>query len=102
MKHFKVILTPNAQEDIQKVFDWLEEEDPLHAGKWVREIRARILDLKTLPESHAIAPESEVFDCEIRQLLVGKGTLWRVFFTIDGTLVQVLHIRHGRQDYWRS
>ena len=101
MKRFKVILTPNAQDDIRKAFAWLEEEDPIHAEKWSREIQDKIIDLGTLPESHAIAPESEAFEGEIRQLLVGRGTPWRVFFTVDGKLVQVLHVRHGRQDYWR-
>lgn len=101
MKHFKVILTPNAQDDIQKTFAWLKSENPVHAEKWILEIQARITGLGTLPESHAIAPESEVFECDIRQLLVGRGTPWRIFFTIDGNQVQVLHVRHGRQDYWR-
>lgn len=101
MKRFKVILMPNAQEEIQRAFDWLEEEDPVHAEKWIREIQTRILGLSTLPESHAIAPESEAFECEIRHLLVGKGIPWRVFFTVNGDRVQVLHVRHGRQDYWR-
>lgn len=62
---------------------------------------ARILELSTLPESHAIAPESDPFECEIRQLLVGRGTPWRIFFTVDGEQVQVLHVRHGRQNYWK-
>ena len=101
MKRFKVIVTPNAQDDIRKRFAWLEEEGPVHAERWIREIRERILGLETLPESHAVAPESDLFECDIRQLLVGRGTPWRVFFTIDGDRVQVLHVRHGRQDYWR-
>ncbi|MBF0624818.1 MAG: type II toxin-antitoxin system RelE/ParE family toxin [Magnetococcales bacterium] len=102
MKRFKVVLTPNAQEDIRKAFAWLEEENPIHAARWISEIRSRVTGLETLPESHAIAPESEAFECDIRQLLVGRGTSWRVFYTVDGDQVQVLHVRHGRQDYWRS
>lgn len=101
MKHFKVVLTPNAQDDIRKAFAWIEEEDPIHAEEWIREVQARIVGLEILPESHAIAPEREAFERDIRQLLVGRGTPWRVFFTIDGNQVQVLHVRHGRQDYWR-
>ena len=101
MKHFKVVLTPNAQEDVRKAFAWLEEEDPIHAEKWIREIQIKIIGLESLPESHAIAPEGETFKCDVRQLLVGRGTPWRVFFTVDGNQVQVLHVRHGRQDYWR-
>ena len=47
-----------------------------------------------------MAPESEAFDCEVRQLLFGRGTPWRVFFTIDEETVQVLHVRHGSRDSW--
>ncbi len=101
MKHYKVILMPNAQEDIRKAFEWLEEEDPVHAKGWIKEIQNRIIELGTLPESHATAPENGDFEYVIRQLLVGKGTPWRVFFTVVSDQVQVLHVRHGRQDYWR-
>jgi hypothetical protein len=37
----------------------------------------------------------------IRQALYGRGTPWRIFFTVDGETVQVLHVRHGNRDYWR-
>ncbi|MBF0382177.1 MAG: type II toxin-antitoxin system RelE/ParE family toxin [Magnetococcales bacterium] len=60
-----------------------------------------ISNLRNLPKSHPVAPESKAFDCEIRHLFVGRRIPWRVFFTIDGETVQVLHVRHGRQDYWK-
>nr|CRH05271.1 conserved protein of unknown function [Candidatus Magnetococcus massalia] len=101
MKCFQVIVTPNAQENIEHAYAWLQEEDPHYAQRWLQEIRDKILELATLPKSHAIAPESTAFETDVRQLLVGRGTPWRVFFTIDDQKVYILHVRHGRQDYWR-
>lgn len=102
MKRYQVVMTPFAADNIHEAYDWLVAENPTFAAKWLDNIRSKILDLEIMPESHPIAPESAEFDCEIRQLLVGRGTPWRVFFTIEGETVQVLHIRHGSRDYWQS
>ncbi|MBF0295191.1 MAG: type II toxin-antitoxin system RelE/ParE family toxin [Magnetococcales bacterium] len=101
MKHYQVVITPFAEDNIRTAHEWLVVENPVYAAKWFDNVRKGILDLEILPESHAIAPESEAFDCEIRQLLVGKGTPWRIFFTIDESKVYILHIRHGRRNYWQ-
>ncbi|MEO5335159.1 MAG: type II toxin-antitoxin system RelE/ParE family toxin [Magnetococcus sp. YQC-5] len=101
MKRYQVVITPFAEDNIRKAHEWLMAENPVYATKWLDNIRSGILSLEILPESHAIAPESAAFDCDIRQLLFGKGTPWRIFFTIDESTVHVLHIRHGSRDYWR-
>ena len=100
MKLYRVIITPFAGENIRDAHEWLETENPAYAAKWLSGIKHRILGPETFPQSHAVAPESEAFDVEIRQLLFGRGTPWRIFFTIDGTTVRVLHVRHGSRDYW--
>ena len=101
MKRYRVVITPFAEDNIRKAHDWLQSANPAYAAKWLAGIRDKILGLETLPESHAVAPESGAFNREIRQLLVGRGTPWRVFFTIEGSTVHVLHVRHGSRDYWR-
>lgn len=101
MKRFKVLVTPFAAENIRQAHEWLAAENPFYAAKWLTDIRKKILGLETLPESYALAPESEAFDCDIRQALYGRGTPWRIFFSIEGETVHVLHVRHGRRDYWR-
>ena len=74
MKRYRVIITPFAEENIRMAFEWLEAENPTYAANWLTGIRDRVLGLETLPESHAVAPESDAFDREIRQLLFGRGT----------------------------
>lgn len=101
MKRYRVVTTPHAEDNILKAHDWLKSENPVYAAKWLVGIRDSIVGLKTFPEAHAIAPESVAFNQEIRHLLFGRGTPWRIFFTIEGSTVQVLHVRHGSRDYWR-
>ena len=36
----------------------------------------------------------------VRQVLFGRGIRWRIFFTVEGSTVQIVHVRHGRRDYW--
>lgn len=101
MRRYRVIVTPSAQDDIREAHEWIAAENPGYARTWLDGLREKILGLETLPESHALAPESDAFDRDIRQLLYGRGIPWRIFFAIDGSTVQVLHVRHGRRDYWR-
>ena len=101
MRRYRVVITPFAGENIREAHEWIEAENPVYAAKWLSGIRDKILELETLPESHAIAPESESFDCQIRQVLFGRGTPWRILFTIEGSTVRVLHVSHGARDYWR-
>ena len=101
MKRNRVVITPFAEDNIRKAHDWLKSANPTHAARWLTSIRDKISDLETLPESHAAAPESGAFNREIRQLLFGRGTPWRIFFTIEDSTVHVLHVRHGSRDYWQ-
>lgn len=101
MKRYRVVITPYAADNIREAHEWLMAENPVYAAQWLDGIKDRILGLETLPLSHALAPESRDFDCEIRQVLFGRGTPWRIFFTVEGSTVQVLHVRHGRRDNWR-
>ena len=100
MKRHRVIVAPFAADNIRQAHEWLAAENPAYAVKWLAGIREKILGLATLPESHARAPESAAFDCDVRQVLYGRGTPWRIFFTVDGNTVRVLHVRHGNRDYW--
>ena len=101
MRRYRVVISPFAQDNIRDAHEWFTAENPTYAETWLVGVQERILGLETFPESHAVAPESDAFDCEIRQLLHGRGTPWRIFFTIDGSTVHVLHVRHGSRDYWR-
>lgn len=101
MKKFCVLIAPKAAQDIRAAFDYLRSENPIYATQWRIGLQHAISGLSTLPHKNAVAPESAEFDVEIRTLIYGRGTPWRIFYTVDDEQVSVLHIRHGKQDYWQ-
>jgi plasmid stabilization system protein ParE len=102
MKRYRVVVTPFAAANIREAHAWYRAENPAAADKWLAGIEKTILGLATLPECHALAPESAAFATEIRQVLCGAGGVsWRIFISVRGSTVRVLHVRHGRRDYWR-
>lgn len=84
MRRYRVIVIPSAQDHIREAHEWIAAENPGYARTWFDGLREKIPGLETLPESHALAPESDPFDRYIRQLPHGRGTPWRIFFAIDG------------------
>ena len=74
-----VVVTPFAAANIR---------NPVWADRWLAHVREKILSLDTLPESHETAKESAAFDAEVRQVLVGRGTPWKVFGGPDASFLE--------------
>jgi plasmid stabilization system protein ParE len=97
---FKVHLSAAADEEAEKHYRWYAKRAPLAAARWYNGLLDAIETLADNPERCGLAPESEHFDEEIRQLLYGKRPhVYRVLFTIHGETVHVLHIRHGARRF---
>jgi plasmid stabilization system protein ParE len=96
---FRVELTNRAQRDIASLRDWLDAEHAGGAGaRWLAALRESIDTLAALPTRCPLAPESREFPLEIRQLLYGRRPhVYRILFVVDGDVVHVLHVRHGRR-----
>lgn len=96
---FRVELSAQAQSDIASIHDWLQSQSAGDAGeRWFVALRTAIASLKQLPSRCAVAPESQDFSIEVRQLLYGRRpNVYRILFAIEGDVVQVLHLRHGRR-----
>src|SRR5262245_34350379 len=96
---FHVDLSDRAQTDIAAIYDWLCSQQAGDAGeRWFVALREAIASLSTLPSRCPVASESREAPVEVRQLLYGrKPHVYRIFFAIDGDVVRVLHIRHGRR-----
>jgi plasmid stabilization system protein ParE len=96
---FRVELSDRAQADIAAIYDWLLSQQAGQAGeRWFLALREAIASLSTLPTRCPLSPESGELPVEIRQLLYGrKPHVYRILFTIERDVVQILHIRHGRR-----
>lgn len=57
-------------------------------------MRRAVLSLQHMPHRCPPAPERELFEMDLRQLLESS---YRILFTISGQTVRILHIRHTAQ-----
>jgi plasmid stabilization system protein ParE len=96
---FRVELSDRAQSDIAAIHDWLlSQQAGSAAERWFVALREAIASLSTLPTRCPVSAESRDSPVEVRQLLYGrKPHVYRILFTLDRDVVQVLHIRHGRR-----
>src|SRR6266849_4077196 len=93
---FQVEISPLALVDIDEAYLWLYEQSPLAAARWFRGLRKAIDSLETNPARCSLAPESDVFAQELRQLFYGRRRgIYRILFTVAGNTVRVHRIRHG-------
>jgi plasmid stabilization system protein ParE len=96
---FRVELSEQAQRDIAAIYDWLQSQQAGDAGeRWFLALRAAVGSLTNLPSRCPLAPENRDSPVDVRHLLYGRRPhVYRILFAIEGDVVQVLHIRHGRR-----
>jgi plasmid stabilization system protein ParE len=88
---FAVEITDTAWAEIEEAYDWLARRAPAAAARWKDNLLAAIDTLEAFPMRCSIAPESEYFGREVRQLLYGKRQhKYRVLFEIRDKMVVVL------------
>ena len=93
---YRIVIQPTAEAEIEDAFRWIHNRSPIRAAKWFNGLTDAIQKLASHPEMYALAPETDAFQVEIRQLLYGKrGGVYRILFTLKGGTVFVLHARHG-------
>jgi plasmid stabilization system protein ParE len=95
---FQVEITRLAEAQIEQAYGWYREQNSNFADRWFRGLMNKIATLQEQPHRCPLAVEHEIFVEEVRQLLVGKSkNIYRVLFTIRGTTVYVLYVRHSAQ-----
>jgi len=95
--NYRVIVTPEAENDLRTAYRYIRRHAPQAAREWIRRARQSIRTLRNYSERCSLAPESDSFDQTIRQLLFGKGNrgTYRILFVIIDRTVFILHVRHG-------
>lgn len=93
---------PSAEAELEAAYLWLNERNPQAAAAWYNGALDAVLTLETFPERCPLAPESDAFDQDIRQLLYGKRQhAYRIIFDVVGHTVRILHVRHGAREHLR-
>lgn len=69
---FKVLLTSSAKADIFEIYEWLLKNAPDYSEQWFLQLSHASVSLQSFPNRCALSPESDAFEKEVRQLLIGK------------------------------
>ena len=96
---FRVEIAPQAEEDASQILEWLISQQAGDTGlRWFLRLEHAIATLTNSPARCPLAPENASVSFEMRQLLYGhKPHTYRILFTVEGDVVYVLRIRHGRR-----
>lgn len=89
---FQVRITRTAQEDIEEIWNFIAQDDPIESEKFLLQLEDQVKTLEYFPKRCPLIPENEILQTRYRHLLYGN---YRTVFRISGKTVYVLRIVHG-------
>jgi toxin ParE1/3/4 len=92
-KKYKVKLTASAQKDLDDIWVFISQNNPLNAIEFLDQIEKRVLGLAIFPERNPIIPEGEVLQAEEYHHTLLKS--YRIVYRFDSNNVYVVRIFHG-------
>lgn len=90
----KVVLTAEALSDLERIGDYIAQDNPLRARSFVAELLGKARGLADLPEGFPLVPRFAHLG--IRPRLYGN---YLIFYRVDAQQITVIHILHGARDY---
>ncbi len=94
----KIIWSPTARIKIKKILEYVAEDNPDGALALIDQLEAKVENLKVNPESGRVLPELK--NDKFRELVVHKN--YGVIYEINSDIIEILTIRHFRQDFSSS
>ena len=88
----RVIWSPLAVDRASEIADYIAQDKPSAAEKWIDTVFSKVEQLKSSPEIGRIVPE--ISDSQFRELIYGN---YRIIYRIETKQISILTIRHGRQ-----
>ena len=96
MSRYPVFWTRTAERDLQHIVDYVARDSEQKALDILHAIRAKALNLKTMPERGRIVPELKAHGiATYRELIVAP---WRLIYRTDGKTVLVLSVIDARRN----
>ena len=90
----KVIITPAAEADLERIADYIAQDNPLRAVTFVEELVQRCRWLADSPQAFPVLRGYEQFG--IRRRPHGQ---YLIFYIVGAGQIDILHILNGAQDY---
>ena len=96
MKNYEVIWAKTAENDLEKIIEYIAQNSPGNALRILKKIKKRVNDLYHLPKRYRIVPE--LYDPGITQYREMIIKPWRVMYRISNGKVYVLSVLDSRQN----
>ena len=95
---YDVRFTNRALADVDTSLAWLSSRSA-PAARWRAGLLARVAALEQSPDRCPLADEAADLGLDLRELLYGRRRgVYRILFTIDGSVVHIHCVRHAAQD----
>ena len=88
----KIQWSPLAVERIGEISDYIAQDSPMAAERWVLSIFDRVEQVEDFSESGQSV--SEINRKDIRQLVIAN---YRIIYRVEPKVVSILTVRHSRQ-----
>jgi toxin ParE1/3/4 len=88
----KIIWSPLAIDRASEIVDYIAQDKPSAAKKWINTVFSKVEQLKSSPEIGRIIPE--IKNNQFRELIYGN---YRIIYRIEKKQISILTIRHGKQ-----
>ncbi|CCD99005.1 type II toxin-antitoxin system RelE/ParE family toxin [Bradyrhizobium sp. STM 3809] len=89
-----VILTAEAEADLEQIVEYVEAQSPASALKLLRQLRDKCDTLIDAPRGYPLVPRYE--DRGIRRRPFGQ---FLIFYRLRDDTIEIIHILHGARDY---
>ncbi|MFZ2630561.1 MAG: type II toxin-antitoxin system RelE/ParE family toxin [Desulfosalsimonadaceae bacterium] len=87
-----IVWSPLAVDRISEIADYIAQDKPTAAEKWIQTVFSKVEQLKASPEIGRIVPE--IGNDQFRELIYGN---YRIIYRIEAERISVLTIHHGKQ-----
>ncbi len=88
----KIFWSPLAIDRASEIAEYIAQDKPSAAAKWIDTVFSRVEQLKSAPENGRLVPE--IRNNQFRELIYGN---YRIIYRIEKKQISILTIRHGKQ-----
>jgi len=88
----KIIWSPLAVHRAAEIADYIAQDKPSAAVRWINEVFTKVEQLKSSPQIGRVVPE--ISGNQFRELLYGN---YRIIYRVELKQISILTIRHGKQ-----
>jgi toxin ParE1/3/4 len=89
-----VIITEDAETDLERIGDAIAQRNPARAITFVHELRQKCEILALAPRRFALIPRYE--HANIRRVVYGN---YLIFYRVNAESIEVIHILHGAMNF---